>query len=232
MLRMKISDEAKARARRNDPKSLREYVAGLGDLSESEAISQEAKKDLAFGDTRYGALGRALAKSGLFSGGYEEYLRSVTSSNYADERSRAAEAKMLAEGRRIGGYESYLSEYDKMQSKLSDVFISEMKSSDVYDLEKMYELATERGLSESNALYTAAAAIRKSSTNATEKIINFAARYGLTPVQTANYARTFGLDKYYVDRAENAVKQFANVSYEGLSYSEYMEYIINKYSNK
>lgn len=230
---MAISKAAKARARKNEAKGFREYLAELGAGDGGSArIMQDAKKELTLSDTRHGALGEALSGSGLFDGGYEEYLRSVNSANYAEERGRAEEAKMLAEGRSTGGYEGYLSEYDKMQSKISEAFINEMKSSDVYDLEKMFELATERGLSESNALYTAAAAIRKSSANATEKIINFAARYGLTPKQTANYAKTFGLRSYYVDKAENAVKQFAEVRYGGLSYSDYIEYIINKYSNK
>ena len=230
---MRISERTKEKIKRNAAKSFTTYIAELGeDDGGSEAIKQSAKKDYTFSDTRYGALGEALSRTGLFDGGYEEYLKSVSSASYAEEKKRAEEAKMLAEGRRVGGYESYLSEYDKMQSKISEAFIKEMKNGSVYDINEMYKLAAERGLSESNALYTAAAAVRESSLTATDKIINFAARYGLSPKQTVNYAKGFGLQKHYVTKIEEAVKQFTEYNPEGLSYSEYMEYIINKYSKK
>ena len=84
----------KTRLRRNKAKSYYAYIAENGlQEDDSEDIVGRAKRDLAFSDTRYGALGSALSRSGLFDGGYEEYLRSVNSENYADEMRRAKEVE-------------------------------------------------------------------------------------------------------------------------------------------
>ena len=178
--------------------------------------------------TDYGALAERLSKSGLSGSGYEEYLKRENKRKKDSALASAEGAEAQSEARARMGYEKYVSEYEKLQSKISDAVIEHFSARDGVSLEDAYSYAVGRGLSEDHAYYTAAAAVRAASEAAVKKIIAFADKHHLTAKQARRYARNSGLDERYVKQVYEAALSLSEeerIKYSTMSPNDYINYI-------
>ena len=213
---------------KNAKDSFYTYLSKNADPDNSaRAVGNAAVKER-LTSTDYGTLAEKLSKSGLSGSGYEEYLKR--------ESKRARDSALLLsesdaaenEARARVGYEKYVSEYEKLQGKISDAVIEHFSEGGSVSLEEAYSYAVGRGLSEEYAYYTAAAAVRSASEVAVKKIIAFADKHHLTAKQARRYARNSGLDERYVKQVYEAALSLSEeerVKYSTMSPNDYINYI-------
>ncbi|MBQ8381347.1 MAG: hypothetical protein IJY18_05580 [Clostridia bacterium] len=232
----RITEKLKEQLKRNDPEGYRAFVARSGEVGDSGARElSEAKAELMKSDTGYGTLADTVSRSGLYGGGYEEYLKSINGENYISAEKRAKEMSMISDAKNASGYERYLSDYEKVQKKISEAFIEEMGATENFNVESVFKNAVSRGLSKEHALYASAAAVREASLRTSDKVVSFARRYGLTASQAKRYAKTFGLDSFYLDRIYSQVRSLTgglSFEYGTVNSKEYLDYLESKYNDK
>lgn len=223
---MKTKRDLTELLKKNRADSYATYLAKSNPADSGSAeIIKDAELDKIKSDTRYGALRESVARSGLFDGGYEEYLKSLGGGG---EAGRALEAELASEGKRRGGYEAYLSDYERLQSKISDTVIEEFSDGNSFDVDAAFKYAVGKGLSEDSALYTAAAAVRAASIKTVDKVLAFSKKNGLSAKQAVNYARKLGLNGYYVDMVYQGLTTLTEEEksfFSSLTPNEYLEYI-------
>ena len=225
MARVKKNEEIK----KNAAESYAAYLSRQG-VNEDVGLDlkKEAKISNAHADTDHGTLAESLDRSGLSGSGYEEYLRAEAAKNYQTASQTANEATAVAKAKNIGGYEKYLTEYDKLQTKISEAVIKHFSEGTNFSIEDAYNYAASKGLSEEHAMYTAAASVRAASEAAVKRIISFADKNALSPKQAYRYAKNFGLEKRYLDQIYEAVSTLSlweRDKYSSMTSEDYLNYI-------
>jgi hypothetical protein len=191
----------------------------------------EAKISAALRDTDRGATSERLSSSGLSATGYEDYLKRLGAAEYERSTESALGRSTLAASENRGAYQKYLSEYGKLQTKISDSFIKSFSEGRDFSEENAFSKAIQSGLSRENALYSAVRAVRAAKDNAIDESIAFARMNGLTPYRAMEYAKSIGLDEREAKKVYDAVdtltdeeKQF----FSSMTPDEYYNYIKNR----
>ena len=182
-------------AKRNLQKSYAAFVAEEGknpDYAYAEAM-KSAKAKKAISDTNYGSRSASLYSKGLSSSGYEDLLRSEAERSYDTAKKDAEGAKYSGEFKNVSGYESYLSNYESLQKKISDSVVKELEAGGNFDLESAYKRAIEAGLNEDSAYAAANAGVAKAKSKAFNDAITYAKEKNLSAKSAKKYAESLGL---------------------------------------
>ena len=227
---MKLTEKYSEKLKENNSADYDEYLARSGIAAKSnylDAIS-EANAALAMKSTDRGVRAENLNKTGLSGSGYEEYIKAQNSAEYQGAYSIASREYAVSDSKNRGGYEKYLSDYDKLQSKISGELIKSFGETLNFSIESAYKTAIDMGLNEDNALFAAAKAVSTAKNNAINAAIEFAKLNGLTPYRAKDYAESLGLDKKSAERVYNALTTLSDEEkqfFSSMSPGEYYEYI-------
>lgn len=217
----------------NAPKSYESYLSERAkheDVPYYDAL-RAAKTQSALTDADYGTAASRLLSRGLTASGYSDYLESRSASALAQSTDSAEHARALEKYRANAGYERYLSDYNSLQSKISEGVIKEISGGYDFDFEKALERAVSAGLSKTLAYSTAAEAVRLAKLNAYNEAITFAKLNMLSPYRAKEYALSLGLDEAYAKRVYDEISVFDEDEkkfFSSMSASQYYDYITNK----
>ena len=123
-----LSQERKRK--KNAPMEYEDFAADIlltAKGTEKDAMAK-AGASMLKGSTNAGRTAEMLAAKGLLESGYEDYMRSRVKLNAEKAVSNATESRLLSESRARGGYEEYISEYDKLQTKLGESVIKQLST--------------------------------------------------------------------------------------------------------
>lgn len=229
---MKNTSQERKR-KKNAPVGYEEYAQDLlraARESETEAKAN-AKASVIKNSTGAGATSERLAESGLSGSGYEDYMRSRVKLNAEKAASKAEESRLLSENLAKEGYAEYISEYDKLQTKLGESVIKQLSREPKPDREKMYDRALSAGLSDERAKMVADRAYEKAAANAIARVTAIAKENNLTAYRAKLYALSEGLDEAAADQVYNAIftlKLNPKKHFENYTAEDYVEYIKRK----
>ena len=225
-----VMNEYRNKLLQNEKDTYEAYLAKNGirhtDIMKDAAADAKAEKALASAD--YGSLSEYLAKSGLSGSGYEDYIASSNEKEYRDKLLSAERASAESGGKNHSGYQKYVSDYNKLQAKISKSVIDSFALGKSFDQSEAFKKAIEAGLSEENATYTSIKAVRAAMENTAEEAINFAKLNGFSVEKAKEYAISLGLDGRYVDKVTKALELLSDEEkefYSSMSPNEYYEYI-------
>ena len=218
---------------KNEADSYVTYVSknGVSRKNKYQAALEDAATKRKLSDTNYGALADRLSDSGLNASGYEDYLASKSNSRYNSSVGAAREKLLIDEYTERSGYASYLSDYERIQSKLSESLIKKISGENNLNLDSAYSEVVNAGLSKSLAYATASAAVEKAKENVTVKAINFAKKNYLSASDAQKYALKLGLDDNSAKIVYNAISALSDDDkdyYSGMSAKEYYSYVKSK----
>jgi hypothetical protein len=229
-------NEGTERLKKNAPMSLKEYLALNSEgTADADRLTSNALYGAAVADTSYGALGERLTSSGLAGGGYEEFIKSQNASTAGGALARADEARMRSEADTKRGYSAYVSDYERLQEKISDAVIKHFAATTVFDINEAYRYALGAGLSGDGALITAARAVKAARDNTVEYVIRLAIREDMSPKKARRYAEQYGLDKRYLDKIYDSVAKLTDEEkryFSGMSAEDLMKHIEKQNKNR
>ena len=217
----------------NAPKTYESYLAERTkheDVSYYDTLGK-AKTKRALSDAEYGSSASALLASGLAASGYRDYLESRAETALSDSTANALEQRALGEYRGRAGYERYLSDYNSLQTKISDGLIKDISSGYDFDLDHALERAVSAGLSKTIAYSTAQTAVRLAKLNAYNEALTFAKANKLTAKRAKEYAKSLGLDEIYAERVYDEMSLFNEEDREFLASmtpNQYYNYIMER----
>ena len=214
---------------KNEADSYVTYVSknGVSSKSKHQAALENAAEKRKFSDTNYGDLATRLNGNGLSESGYEDFLTSKNNSKYKASVGAARENLLIDEYTEHSGYASYLSDYERMQTKLSEGLIKKISGENNLSLEDAYTEVINAGVSERLAYATATTAVEKAKENVTVKTINFAKKNSLSADSAYDYALKLGLDKESAKIVYAAISSLSDddkTFYSGMSAKEYYTY--------
>lgn len=215
---------------KNEKLTEEQYLAGAGKRPDDILLDKvgAARLSAALRNTDRGSVSDRLFSSGLSGTGYEDYLKRLSASEYETDTDLALGASTLAASENKSAYQKYLSEYGKLQTKISDSFIKSFAEGRDFSEESAYERAVKSGLSRENALYSAVRAVRAAKDSAIEESIAFARMNGLTPYRAMEYAKSLGLDEKEAKKVYDALSTLTDEEksfYSSMSPDEYYNYI-------
>lgn len=188
----------------------------------------KANTDYAVSSSNYGARAQSLADSGLNGSGYEDYLKSESAKASAKTRKNAELTKKVDEYKNKKGYENYLSDYNTIQSKISESVIEKIGSGTNFSVEHAFEEAVRAGMSKELAYITAQNAVLKAKENTMENAVKFAKINNLTPAKAREYALSLGLDASYAEQVYNELSSLTEKEknfYSSMSAKDYYNYL-------
>ena len=219
--------------KKNAAKSYETYLAEQGkdrDVSYYDALS-EANTKRALTDADYGTDAAGLLSSGLSSSGFRDYLESRSEQTLAGSVRAADGERALEEYRTRSGYESYLSDYNNLQLKISEELIKSISNGYDFNYQRAFDKAVAAGLSATLARSTAAEAVSLAKLTVFNEAITFAKLNKLSADQALEYAKSLGLSKAYANRVSNEIATFNNEEksyFSSMSANEYYNYIIEQ----
>ena len=218
---------------KNEPDSYFAYVNKNGIRAEDKYHDAlvKADTDKAISSPDYGKSAEKLDYYGLNKSGYEEYLRSVGEDKYLQKYGSALHTKMADESRNEESYQSYLSKYEALQTKISESLVKKIAAGSNFSIEDAFAEAVRAGISKSLAYATAEAGVAKAKENTFYKAVEFAKANGFTGKQAREYALELGLDDEFADRVYNEIATLSDKEKEffaNMSASEYFDYIQSK----
>lgn len=210
-----------------------QYLAASGKRPNEILLDgiRDASVASALRNTDRGAISDSLSSSGLSGTGYEDYLKRLGASDLERDINSARGLSAKAAAENTGSYQKYLSEYGKLQTKIADSFIKSFAEGGDFSEKNAYRQAIEAGLSEENALYSAARAVRAAKDKAIDESIAFAKMNGLTPYRAMEYAKSLGLDEKEAKKVYNAVGALSEDEkrfYSSMTPNDYYNYIKNR----
>lgn len=220
--------------KKNSAKSYETYLKEQGkdrDVSYYDALS-EANTKRALTDADYGASAEGLLSSGLSSSGFRDYLESSSEQTLTGRVRAAEEERALEEYRTHSGYERYLSDYNSLQSKISEELIKSISKEYDFDYENAFDKAVAAGLSETLARSTAADAVTLARINAFNEAITFAKINKLSANEAKKYAKSLGLSEVYAERVYNEISVLNDDEkkfFSSMSPEQYYDYIVEQF---
>ncbi len=181
--------------------------------------------------TDYGARADKLASSGLNSSGFEDYLKSRVEGEYVERSKRAERGTYKDEYANQKGYLAYLSDYEKLQSSISESVIKDIASKRNFSYENALNEAVRAGISKDLAYVTASKAVKQAKENAYNQALSFAKLNKLSPNKAKAYALSLGLDERYAERVYEEISALSREQKEFFSHmstNEFYEYIKSK----
>ena len=228
-----LSLRYKEKLKENAKKSYASYIGendNFGKEGYGDAIRKiETEESLA--STDYGALSESLSGAGLSVSGYEDYLKSAASR--AKEKGALSAQRRLkeAEYENVSGYGKYISDYNALQSKLSQSVIDAIIEQGSFDYDDAFRMAADAGIAEDMAYYTATRGVALSRKKAINDAITFAKLNGLSPLRAKKYAMDMGLDEFYAEQVYDAMSTFSDVEkdyYSSMTTDGYYQYIMSQ----
>lgn len=224
----------------NEPEllSYKNYVAKQGIAAPEDIVSAAnaiAKADESIYSPTAGASGESLARAGLLNGGYAQYLSKALKDEINSDIAKAIRQSAVSDYNIRKSYGKYIESYNATQSKLSEGLIEKLVKENVLDKEYAYRLAKQAGLSDANALYTAAQGVGKAKRKAIVDVISYAKKNGLYPYNAKGYAIKIGLDEVSANLVYNAMKYTDSdegIDYESLTPDQYIEILKDRLKNK
>ena len=176
----------------------------------------------------YGARADYLASSGLNASGYEDYVKSQNQSRYNASLCSAEHEKRLSEYKNQHGYQDYLSDYEKLQTSISESVIKSIASKRNFSYTDALNEAVRAGVSKDLAYYTASAAVKKAKDNTVKEAIGFAKLNNLSAKDAKSYAVSLGLDERYSNMVYKELSTLSDAEksfYAKMTADEYYEYV-------
>jgi hypothetical protein len=212
----------------------RTYTAWLSDNGiNAEKIAGEkiakAMKDSSLSRVDYGVKAQRLSEKGLLDDGYAEYLRSSLQDKAAAKIKTADEELIQNRYKNARGYAEYVEKYNALQGKIMESVKKTITDMECFDINQAYEIALKEGLSDENAMATAALGVNSAREKVTDDVIRFVLKNRLTEIVARRYAMNQGLSEPYVKRVEKAVRSSYYYTgsgiYDKLTVDELEEYL-------
>ena len=215
---------------KNEPFSYFAYVAQNGRRTDDRLYDNLVKADTEhrLSSSDYGSRADRLTDSGLNASGYEDYLKTKNDGKFIKRTSGASLEKKIDEYKNNVDYENYLSDYEALQSKISQSVIKEIGNSGNFSIEEAYTKAIRAGIAKNLAYVTAEAGVAKAKENAVNKAIQYAKINNLTANGAKEYAIKLGLEESYANRVYNEISSLTEKEknfYANMSSKDYYDYI-------
>lgn len=215
---------------KNEADSYFEYASAHGIRTNDKLNDSvvKANTERAFSSSDYGAKAERLSSLGLNASGYEDYLKSQTNKRYSESKENAELTGLINEYKNQKGYQDYLSEYEALQTQISESVIKKIGSGNNFSFENAFDTAIKAGVSKNLAYATAAAGVEKAITNAVNKAIQFAKVNHLSAKQAQKYATDLGLDEFYSKRVYDEISALTDKEknfYANLTAGDYYNYL-------
>lgn len=215
---------------KNEEDSYYAYVSKNGIRKTENYYDTLAKSDTkrTLSSTDYGSDADHLASLGLNASGYEDYLKSQNHSRYNASLYSADHEKTLSEYRNQRGYQDYLSDYEKLQTSISESVIKSIASKRNFNYADALNEAVRAGISKDLAYFTASAAVKKAKENTVKEAINFAKLNNLSAKKAKSYAISLGLDERYANMVYEELSNLSEAEksfYAKMTADEYYEYV-------
>ena len=226
----KINEGFKNLLNKNEEDSYLAYLSKSG-IRKTERYYDalaKANTDRALSSSDYGARAEYLSSSGLNSSGYEDYLKSRVEKKYDEKSMEAERQKSIDDYSNRSGYSEYLSEYEKLQTSISESVIKKISSGKNFDYKHALDEALRAGLSQDLAYTTASLAIKKAKENTVKQAINFARLNGYGANKAKTYALSLGLDERHANEVYEAISSLSSYEkkyFAQMSADEYYDYI-------
>ena len=221
-----------------EKKSYEEFIAEAGlaaeaDISLSAAADRQAQARLRAPEA--GASGEALARDGLSSSGYADYLRHSLKDELNADYAAAIAGAATQDYSRKSSYGRYIASYDASQKTASEGIVERLVSGGIFDKDYAYRLAKEAGLSEENAIFTAARGVNKAKQQAILDAIKYAKKNDLYAYNAKSYALRLGLDERSAELVYNAIRYGGYgdaIDYESLTPEKYIQMLKDRLEEK
>lgn len=232
----KKSKEEKELIASNEPETYQRYLAKKGENAETVLADAEAKirTDASFGSADYGAKKEELSEKGLLGSGFADYLKGALRKEQNIEYAKALNSAARAEYKNLSGYAAYMKNYSAAQDKIRDSLFKKVADEKIYDSESAYRLGLEMGLSEQNALFTAASAVSNAKKQAIIEAVEYSKKHGLYPYNAKQYALNSGLDEKSAELVYQAIKKqnaSDGIDYENMTPDEYTDILNERLEN-
>ena len=215
---------------KNDKMSFASFIAQNGSTRKTDAEKKvsEAHLGRALADTNYGRAAESFSATGLSGSGYEEYARTRTEAKKAEAYEVAKEESLAAMADNRRSYSDYVSNYEKLQGKISDSVIAKVAEDTSYDVNDAYRIAIGAGLNEENALATASRAVKAAQENAVSYVKRLALKYAFSPQMTVELAVRYGIKGRYLSELYRDVSRLSESDkalFSSMSADDVMKYL-------
>jgi hypothetical protein len=201
---------------------------GLNSKGIYEGRLADAKTDYMKSRAEYGSVGEALAKRGLSSSGYSDYVSSRAYSDYQKAKDHAFSEYADNERKNRQGYSEYSMATDAKNDSLTKDYVDYLvklekpKDSSAYintitnigkqsitDYETAYKIALESGLSEELASSVAEIGTSIVKNGIKTKVMDSVVKFSMSEEEARQYALSLGLD---TDTAEEIAEYAKNIN--------------------
>lgn len=215
-----------------NPKSYEEFIMhggkGSGIIASKGTI--DAKNQYMRSLSTYGKRAERLAARGLTDSGYAAYISNREKRQSETRINDAKAGALITEANNEAAYKDYLTELGNKAKKIRDSIIKKLSDSMITDYDRVYDLASRLGLSDSDAdtvaRLTTETAIKKLSDRAITDVVN----KRLSKEQARKYAENLGLPEEEVEKIAN----YAEFMNQKIDYNEtqgnYLDYLKDKLS--
>lgn len=215
---------------KNEEDSYLAYVSKNGvreDERYYDAITK-ADTDRIISSSDYGTRADSLHSYGLNFSGFEDYLKSNAENQYLKKSDAAERGRYTDEYKNKQGYLEYLSDYEKLQSSISESVIKDIASKRNFSFADALREAVRAGISKDLAYATASSAVKQAKENTLKQALSFAKINNLSAKKAKTYALSLGLDERYAERVYNAIANLTEAEknfYSKMSANDYYQYI-------
>ena len=212
---------------------IREIGMAAPDSTEADARAETKIRSELY-SPKSGATAESLSRDGLYNGGFADYLKKNFTDELNEDYSKALRNAAVADFNSDLSYSRYLKSYNASQEKIREGIIEKLISGSIFDKDYAYRLGLDAGLSDENALFTAAEGVGKAKRKSILEVLDFARKNDLYPYNAKQYALRMGLDERSAQLIYNALNQNGygdKIDYENLSKDEY-EDLLNDRINK
>lgn len=206
-------------------KSYAEWIRDNGILTDEiyDSSIRNAVIDYMKAKSEYGTRAEGLAKTGLSSGGYSDYLSGKAYTALQQTKRAAASEYYSNERKNRLGYSSYLESLENAESELYGKVSDAIAEKQLAKYEDAYEYAVRAGLSEKMAESAAGSATKIAAENIKRDIMKLVLNNKLSYKETKSYAVFMGLSEEDAEWLSQFAKSHNYLAFD--SGSSYLDYI-------
>jgi len=221
---------------KNEKDSYYAYLSKSGIRKEEKYYDALAKADTdrALASSDYGARAEALTSSGLNASGYEDYIKSMSEERYSDKVRDAERQRSVNEYKNVQGYRDYVSNYEKLQSDISESVIKQIASKRNFNYKDALDEALRAGISRDLAYTTASIGIKRAKENTVKAAVSYAKLNSLSAKKAKAYALSLGLDETYAEKVYMEIANLSNYEkqfFSSMTAGDYYNYIKKETNN-
>ncbi|MBE6536717.1 MAG: hypothetical protein E7673_02065 [Ruminococcaceae bacterium] len=225
-----LEEKYKKGLTKNEADSYFEYASKSG-IRAADKLSDsivDANTTRALTGSDYGVNADRLHSSGLNASGYEDYLKRQSSKAFHKTLNDAYFTRRVDEYENKLGYKGYLSDYEALQTQMSETLIEEISKGTNFNVEHAYKKALDAGIAKNLAYVTAETGVEMAIDNTVKKAVQYAKENNLSPEKARDYASELGLDEINAERVFeeiSAMPEKEKSFYANMSPSDYYNYI-------